>query len=245
MERNGKNSLLQWILTTPRAPQALAVAPLFRNTSKDAWSIDLDERGTARITVTNWFFGTRTGPFRKQYAEMLPEDRRRHHLELVGALAKSAAPASELVTETAAYPGLRTFAVTAENYAVVEGNTLTLMIPEVAGALLPLRADTRENPLFLGSNGDTELVCRITLPPGYTRLPLLPDPKQWTLPCGFGALDYRVDVATRSDGRREVCITRHHTFGSGEASPELYPALLEYNRRFTHPSTRTLVAERP
>jgi transglutaminase-like putative cysteine protease len=232
-------------LTLSGKQQSLAVAPLFRNTSKDAWSIDLDERGTARITVTNWFFGTRTGPFRKQYAEMLPEDRRRHHLELVGALAKSALPASELVTDTAAYPGLRTFAVTAENYAVVEGNTLTLMIPEVAGALLPLRADTRENPLFLGSNGDAELVCRITLPPGYTRLPLLPDPKQWTLPCGFGTLDYRVEVATRSDGRREVRITRHHTFGSGEASPELYPALLEYNRRFTHPSTRTLVAERP
>jgi hypothetical protein len=231
-------------LTLSGKQQAIAVAPLFRNTSKNEWSIELDLHGKARVTVTNWFFGSSVGPFRKQYAEMLPEDRRRHHLELVGGIAKSALPASDLVTDTTAYPGFRTFSVTADDYAVIDGNTLTLLIPEISGALLPLRADKRENPLFLGANGVNDLVCRITLPPGYTRLPLLPDSKQWTLPCGFGTLDYRVNVSTRTDGRREVCITRHHTFGSGEAAPELYPSLLEYNRRFTHPSTRTLVAER-
>ena len=208
-------------------------------------SIDLDARGMARITVTNWFLGTAAGPFRKSYNEMLPEDRRRHHLELVGGVAKSAEAASDLVTETTAYPSYRTFAVTAANYAVAEGNTLTLLIPEVTGALFPLRADTRESPLFLGATDTSERVCRITLPPGYTRLPLLPEPKSWMLPCGFGSLEYTVTATTRPDARREVCITRTLKRASGEASPELYPALLEYNRRFTHPSMRTLVAERP
>ena len=225
--------------------QTLAVAPSFRNTAKNIWSIDLDSQGTARITVTNWIFGTGVGNFRKEYSEMLPEDRRRHHLELVGAISKSAQAASDLVTDTTAYPGLRAYAVTAANYAVIEGNTLTLLIPEVAGAIFPLRADTRENPLFIGVNDTSELVCRIALPPGYTRLPVLPESKHWVLPNGFGTLDYRVTATTRPDGRREVCITRTLARASGEATPELYPALLEYNRRFTHPSTRTLVAERP
>ena len=225
--------------------QTLAVAQPFRNSSKNVWSIDLDAHGTARITVTNWFFGTSVGNFRKQYEEMLPEDRRRHHLELVGAVSKSAQTASDLVTDTAAYPGLRAYAVTAEKYAVIEGNTLTLLIPEVAGAIFPLRADTRENPLFLDVNDTSELVCRIALPPGYTRFPVLPDSKHWVLPNGFGTLDYRVRVTTRPDGRSEVCITRTLVRACGEAAPELYPALLEYNRRFMHPSTRTLVAERP
>ena len=223
----------------------LAVAQPFRDTSKNSLSIELDARGTARITVTNWYLGSAVGPFRKGYKEMLPEDRRRHHLELVGAVAKSAETASELLTETAAYPGYRTFAVTAANYAVADGNTLTLLIPEVAGALFPLQADTRENPLFLGVTDTSELECRITLPPGYTRLPLLPESRSWMLPCGFGTLNYRVTVTSRPDARREVCITRTLVRASGEAAPELYPALLEYNRRFTHPSTRTLVAEKP
>jgi transglutaminase-like putative cysteine protease len=223
----------------------LAVAQPFRDAGKNEMSIDLDARGTARVTVTNWFLGSAAGPFRKSYNEMLPEDRRRHHLELVGGVAKSAEAASDLVTETTAYPSYRTFAVTAANYAVAEGNTLTLLIPEVTGALFPLRADTRENPLFLGVTDTSERVCRITLPPGYTRLPLLPEPKSWMLPCGFGSLEYTVTATTRPDARREVCITRTLKRASGEASPELYPALLEYNRRFTHPSMRTLVAERP
>ncbi len=223
----------------------VAVALPFRDTVKNSMSIELDASGTARITVTNWFYGTAVGPFRKQYKEMLPEDRRRHHLELVGAVAKSAEAASELVAETEAYPGYRTYTVTAANYAVAAGNALTLLIPDVAGAIFPLRDDTRENPLFLGVTDTSELACRITLPAGYTRLPLVPASRSWVLPNGFGKLDYRVAVTARPDGRREVCITRAFTRASGEASPELYPALLEYNRRFTHPSTRTLVAERP
>ena len=132
-------------LTLSGKMKTLSVAPPFRNTAKNVWAIDLDAQGTARITVTNWFFGTSVGSFRKQYAEMLPEDRRRHHLELVGAIAKSAQPVSDLVTDTASYPGLRTYAATAKNYAIADGDTLTLLIPEVAGAIFPLRADTREN----------------------------------------------------------------------------------------------------
>jgi hypothetical protein len=224
--------------------QTLAVPPVFGNASKNAWTIDLDAQGAAHITVSNWFFGTRVGSFRKEYAEMLPEDRRRHHLELVGAVSKSARPASELKTDLSAYPGLRTYSVVADRYAVVDGRTLTLLIPEVSGPVFPVRADTRENPLFLPANEASELTCRIVLPPGYTQIPLLPQARHWALPNGSGRLDYRVDVAVRPDGRREVCITRTIERASAEAAPELYPALLEYNRRFTHPATRTLVAEK-
>lgn len=222
----------------------LSVAEPLRNSGRSAWSIDLDGQGTAKISVTNWFCGTQAGPFRKQYSEMLPEDRRRHHLELVGDISKAAEAASELVTDTAAYPCVRAFSVTAARYAVVENGVLTLMIPELAGAVFPLRADARETPLFLGQNDRSEWTCLITLPPGYTRLPVLPAPKRWTLPNGLGTLAIDVQTTTRVDGRVEVRVERRVERCSGEASPELYPALLEYNRRLTHPSARTLVAER-
>jgi len=224
--------------------EILKVSTPLKNREKNAWTIDLDESGTAAITITNWYFGTRVGAFRKQYREMLPEDFRRHHLELIGSVSKSAEAASALVTETTAYPGFRTFGVKAENYAVVQNGTLTLLIPEVAGAIFPLRADTRVNPLFLDFADTSELTCRIILPVGYTRLQLVPESRHWMLPCGFGTLDYDVQTLTRDDMRVEVQLTRRLARCSGEASPELYPALLEYNRRFTHPSVRTLVVER-
>jgi len=231
-------------LTLEGKLKILTVEQPYKNAEKSAWTVDLNEFGTARITVSNWFFGTQAGPVRKQYQEMLPEDLRRHHLELVGAIAKSAEPVSQLVTETAAYPCIRTFTVVAKDYAVVENGTLTLLIPEVAGAIFPLRADRRENPLFLGMNGLSDFSCRITLPQGYSRLQLVPESRHWMLPNGFGAFDYTVNTFTRDDGRLEVFIVRHTERHSGEASPELYPALLECNRRLTHPSIRTLVVER-
>ena len=220
------------------------IAEPLQNRSRNECSIELDETGMARLTFTNWFFGTAAGPFRKQYKEMLPEDLRRHHLELVGAVARSAEAASELTVETAAYPAYRTFSVTARDYAVVENGTLTLMIPDVAGAVFPLRGDTRVNPLFMGATDESELSCRVTLPPGFTRMQLIPESKRWTLPGGFGTLDYSVEQSVRDDGRVEVRITRHVKRHSGEVPPELYPALLEYNRRLTHPSVRTLVVEK-
>ena len=232
-------------LTLAGEQTTLAVPPPYKNRSKDEWLISLDASGSARITVSNWFFGTQAGPFRRQYAEMLPEDRRRHHLELIGAVAKSASLASRLQTDTVSYPGVRTYALVAENYASVNNGTLTLLIPEISGAPFPLRSDTRENPLFMSLNDVSELTCRIILPPGYTRLPILPKSKRWTLPNGFGTLDFDVSTATGADGRTEVRVVRRLVRNSGEAAPELYPALLEYNRLLSHPSVRTLVAEKP
>ena len=135
------------------------------------------------------------------------------------------------------------FSATARDYATVEKGVLTLLIPEVAGALFPLRADTREQPLFIGLNDASELLCRIVLPEGFTRLPVAPAPMRWALPNGLGTLDYAVQTGTREDGRLEVTITRTIRRCSGGVEPHLYPALLECNRRMTHPSVRTMVAE--
>ncbi|HON46396.1 MAG: DUF3857 domain-containing protein [Kiritimatiellae bacterium] len=230
-------------LTLKGRMQTIDLEPDLKNRRRDAWTIELDAQGCARITVTNWFYGTQVGPFRKRYREMLPEDFRRHHLERVGALAKSAEPASDLIVETAAYPGYLTFTATARDYAAVEKGVLTLLIPEVAGVLFPLRADTRDQPLFIGMNGTTELFCRIVLPEGFTQLPVVPASMHWALPNGLGTLDYAVQTGIRDDGRLEVTIMRTVQRNSGGADPHLYPALLECNRRMTHPSVRTLVAE--
>ncbi|MDD4102015.1 MAG: DUF3857 domain-containing protein [Kiritimatiellae bacterium] len=222
----------------------VSVADEMRNSNRSEWIVCLDESGDARITVTNWFAGTRAGPFRKQYQEMLPEDRRRHYLDLINGISKSAQAVSDLVTETESYPPYRSYTVAARRYAAVDTGVLTLTIPEVAGALFPLRSDKREHPLFLSGTTPDTLECRILLPPGYTRLALVPESRNWELPNGLGSLSYDVRSEINDDGRAVVHISRRIERDSGEVPPELYPALLEYNRLSTHPSVRTLVAEK-
>lgn len=232
-------------LTLSGKTTTLAVADRFRNRARDSMTIDLDAHGAAVITVTNWFFGTMAGRCRQGYDEVLPEDRRRHHLELVGGISKSAEPASDLITETKAYPCYQTFKVIAADYAAIDGSAFTVPLPSIAGALFPVTSEVRESPFFFAGANPSEYICRIILPLGYTDIPLLPESKCWALPYGLGTLDYTVTVNTHADTRREVCITSTAKRFSGEAPKEACPLLLEYNRRITHPSVRTIMAKRP
>ena len=223
----------------------LSVEEPFRNRGLSSLTIDLDAQGTATITSTNWYFGTAVGGFRKTYIEMLPEDLRRHHLELVGGVARAAVPASPLVTETKAYPGYRTYTVKVSDFAVIQGDTMTMMIPSAAATVFPFTAETRETPIFLSSRSTSAWSCEIVLPAGFTVPQLVPESKHWTLPNGTGTLDWEVSQRTREDGRICVSLVRQISHACGEMPPELYPALMEYNRLLSHPSVRTLVFKRP
>lgn len=212
--------------------------------SEKSLSIKLSRNGTAEIISTNYFYGTSFGPFRKRYTEMLPENRRRHYMELVNQVAQSAKATTPLVTEHNAFPGYLTYSVKAPDYAVIENETLTLSIPSISGNIFPVSADTRTNPIFLEANSISEFVCTITLPKGYNKVAIIPKSKEWELPCNTGTINFDVSRTTNSEGCTVVTINRSIKLRSGEIPPELYPAILEYNRIFSHPSMRTLVVEK-
>jgi hypothetical protein len=224
--------------------EKILVPERFQALPRDLMVIDLDEQGTAQIATTNWMTGAAVGIFRKGYTEMLPEDRRRHYLEMVSGASMSAVATSDLYTDTHAYPGVLAYSVKAPNYAVMDDKALTLLIPRITGGLFGLRGDTRENPMFLGGNSTSTHESIIILPRGYTTVPILPASRHWDLPCGLGAFNLDVTTATRPDGRLMVRIVEKQIRRSGEVPAQLYPALLEYNRLLAHPSARTLVAEK-
>ena len=223
--------------------ETLEVPETFRAFPRALTIIDLDEKGTAHIAITNWMTGATVGPFRRRYKEILPEDRRRHYLEMISHVSQSAVATSDLYTDTLSYPGVLAYSVKAENYAVMDGTTLTVMIPGLKGALFGLRGDIRENPLFFAGNSRTLSETIILLPTGYTTLPILPKSLTWELPCGLGTFQREVTTTLRSDGRLMLSIAERERRMSGEVQPQLYPALLEYNRLLAHPSSHTLVAE--
>jgi len=215
-----------------------------RDQKKVSMQIELNPDGSAVITSTAWYYGTGYSSFRKKYSEMLPEDRRRHYLEMINGVAESATALTDLVTNYDTFPAYRTYSVRVPNYAVIENNTLTLSIPLISGTIFPVRSDTRKNPLFMNTISSSELSCSVVLPLGYNKLALLPQSKSWKLPAETGSFDFEVQTRVQADKRTEITITRVVKHSSGELAPEIYPAILEYNRLAGHPSMRTLVVEK-
>lgn len=221
----------------------VTVAAQYRNHNLADWTVELDRTGRATITVTNWFYGTACGSFRKQYDEMPPEDRRRHHLELVSGISRAAEAMGDLITDTYNYPGYRAFTVQAERYAIADGRLLTVLLPDTPGQILKLNADQRVNPLFSDDFTDLDWTCRLILPAMFSHLPVMPPAGVWDLPNGLGRVEASTTTATRTDGRTEITFRRTIRMESAILAPELYPALIEFNRKLQHPNMRTVVAE--
>lgn len=229
-------------LTLAGARTQIQVAPAFQPLAESDWSIALSETGTADITVVDRFSGAACGDFRKMFREMPPEPRNRYFQELVGAISQSAEPVGKLQTDLVNYPGVQRYQVRAEGYAVRDADTLTLLVPGAREPLFALRSDQRVNPLWItGDNQASTWVARIVLPASTQSVPVVPPELDWVLPAGLGRLTCTTRQRRLPDGRLEIELRRNVLLGSAVVAPELYPALLEMNRRLTHPEMRTIV----
>jgi len=232
------------------------IDPALRDRSRADWHLTLDADGTALITVTNWYFGTACGSFRRDYAEMPPEARRRHHLELVGAISRAAEAVGALVTDLDAYPGYRAFTVRAARYAVRDGAALTLLLPDAPVAAVPLRADRRFSPMLLDRHDEQLWTCTVTLPTGVatggatggatdgaTDVPVQPPDVTLTLPGDAGSVTGISRRETAADGTSRLRYERRIQTVPALLPAELYPSLLEINRILLNPAMRTVVIE--
>jgi transglutaminase-like putative cysteine protease len=221
----------------------VAVAQTYRNRTCEDWSIALAADGQATLIVTNWYFGSACGAFRKEYTEMPPEERSRHFQGLVAAVSQAAVATGALCTATDVYPGYRSFTVQAERYAVRAGATITLQLPSADLPVPTFRADQRTNPLLFATPQEYAWSCRIILPQGVRRIPVLPTSAVYTLPEGLGLVTTDVQQCRQPDGRLAVAIRHTATITPAILPPHAYPALLEINRLLQHPNQRTLLAE--
>lgn len=224
------------------ASVTIEVADRYRPLAESEWQLDIATNGRADIAVVNRFSGPACGAFRKQFREMPPEQRNRHFQELVGAISQSAEPIGGLETDLDGYPGVQRYRVRAERYAVREGDTLTLLLPGAGEPLVPLRDDRREHPLWIQGNHETSAwTARVILPAAAREVVIAPPDRDWSLPAGLGRLTCATRQRRLADGRLEVELRRDIVRESAVIPPEQYPALLEINRRLTHPEMRTLV----
>lgn len=184
-----------------------------RNGKRENWmSIDMNETGAARITVSNSTWGVSVAALRKRYAEMLPEMLSRHHTELVGEIAESAEAVSGIEADIEGYPFVLKYSVYAPGYAAKNGDTLTLTVPGLGGTFLPDSDPDRQSPFNIPRRlQPTVYVREVSFPEGYTEIEHMPEPWEIVLPeeCG-GRIRFSF-CKTLEEGRLKIVFREEHS----------------------------------
>jgi len=218
----------------------VTVAPGKDDRSHGIVEISIAANGEAGITQSSIKQGTAFESFHRLYAEITPEKRRRHYLEMVSGISQSAKAASELATHYGTYPGQLEFSVSAERYAVQDGDYLYFTVPGGLGGLLQYRSNERDLPLAWNSHIDTVIEHNIVLPDGYEPA-ILPETFSWQAPEGAGLVEVAVEYSPRANAIRMVQMA--------DLKPALIPAsefpnIIEASRKLTHPDMRTILLKK-
>ena len=210
-------------------------------------SIDLNDTGAARITVSNSTWGVSVAGLRKLYSEMLPERRARHYAELIGNIAESAEAISGLETDVEGYPFVIKYSAYVPNYAAKNGDSLTLVVPGLGGSFMPDASEAeRETPFGVGGRLRPVVTVReIVLPEGYTEVEHLPKGWDLRLP-GEGESRCRSDVVSFVEDcrlhirvREELLPATANMFGK-----DWLGYFRDWNRRTDSRLMRTIIVRR-
>ena len=219
----------------------------FRARKSETYEIGVRENGAIDVDYTAQTWGSAVGAFRKNYAEMLPEDRSRHFQELLGDISQAATATQDLVTDTDSYPAKLTFSAFVPDYAVVADGSITLNIPMLAANLFPLTGSVRKTPIGIGSKDPGELRIRIVFPEGYTAVEHLPDNYRFDNPevPGIEWYDFSVMSETDDKGRLVVTLWRE-TKDCFESSVgrDYFALLKDWSRIGASRANRTIVVRR-
>ncbi|MDA1044666.1 MAG: hypothetical protein O3C57_05520, partial [Verrucomicrobia bacterium] len=178
----------------------------------------------------------------KRYSEMTPEERRRHYQEMVAAVSQSAEAVGELKTNFDRYPGRIRFTVDIADWAIRDGDYLYFSIPSSIASAFYLRADRRENPLFLETHRHIVEDISIECPPGFMPV-IVPDGISID---GVGGtqLDYDVDVNEAKGGGVDIYARAEWVQRPVVVPMESYEELLKLNAKLTHRKASTVVLKR-
>ncbi|MFC1672251.1 DUF3857 domain-containing protein, partial [Planctomycetota bacterium] len=215
-----------------------------KDRNETEYTLTMKANGDGNITKTRRIYGTSFQSFHRRYAEMPPEERRRHFQEMVVGISQAATAEGELVTRYDTYPAIEEFSVNIDRYAVLDGDYCYFTLPDSFAGLLSLRSDTRANPLYWGSPSDTTLKLTINLPRGYT-LCLPPPSEEVTLvhrefPTEAGA----VKVWAGMEKPDVLQVTYRSLTSPALIPPEEYGKLLDIQKKLSHPRMKTVILKR-
>ena len=210
-------------------------------------TITVRANGAADVDVVETTYGPGVGAFRKEYAEMLAEERSRHFQALLGNLAQAASATQDLVTDVEGYPARLSYSAYIPDFATVADGAITLTVPAFYKPILPLTGSVRTTPLMVGATEKSVTKITVVFPEGYTCAEHLPDAYELVNPLKAGErwLDFAVTSRT-VDGRLTVTLTRTSDKHPDALLARGYFALLkDWTREAMSRSNRTITVRRP
>jgi hypothetical protein len=190
------------------------------------------------------FFGTNYAVFRKQFSEMPPEERKRHHEQLVSSISHAAKSAGEYVTRYDLYPGVEELSIRADSYAVRQNEYLYLKIPGLVNILEGVTSDDRKSPLYQYSPRKAQITVDVTLPEGIEAYEVLPpDGLQLGIGKEGGGISLETSMRDGGPGSRTKVVRVRQTVDIKPVTvpADDYPELLDIQRILSHPKTNLLL----
>lgn len=172
------------------------------------YEMEAQEDGTVVMDVVTEYYGSAVEGFRRQYEEMMPEDRRRHVLEVVSAYSRSAVLEGEYTTDIQAYPGKRSFRIRMPGWALDEGGFLNLRLPGAASTSVAPRYGTRRLPFFRSGANQFDETWAVRFPANVKSTELLPSKNDFRLGDGNTVLNTSCEVSKTDAGRLDVNVHR-------------------------------------
>ncbi len=213
----------------------------YANNSKTEITIQLQDDGSALYTETSLYCATPYARTKKYYAEITPEDRRRHIQEMVADVSQSATLEGDFVTDFDSYPGKRTFSCRIKDFAIIDKDYYYFNIP--CGSFtstLGTTTDERKNPLYWGGYSESHYQVKLILPPSFPNAIITPQDVNWTQPSGKGELVSRKFV----NPDRSITFIYHVNLMPDVIPPEKYNELKELNKTLIHSAMSTVLLKK-
>ncbi len=218
----------------------IKVAPQKDNRSYEVVEISIAKNGEAGITRSTTIQGIGYEAFHQGYAEITPEKRRRHYLEMVTGVSQSARAASDLITTYETYPGKLEYSIVADRYAVEDGDYLYFVVPDGLGGMVKYRSNDRTLPLEWSRYVDIIKEINIVLPDGYEPA-ILPETYSWQAPNGAGVVKVIVEYSERANAVHMVLLA---DLNPALIQAEDFPSIIEASRKLAHPDMRTILLKK-
>lgn len=204
------------------------------------------ENGAADFDVINRVYGAGMGDLRKTFAEMTPELRHRFLQQMVGALAQSATATSELAVDTVADPFALSFSAYAAAYAVVQGDRLTVELPDFSETLFQTGLPPRRTPLAVTGCDQEEVTYTVTFPSGYTLEERVPEDLVLTDPVSGKDVWLEQKTQQRIEGDRLHVTVRRRTRRPRAVwlTADYEPFLRAWNQKASSRAARLLIVRK-
>jgi hypothetical protein len=167
------------------------------------------EDGAVDLDVKKETWGSGVEAFRKTYSEILPEDRSRLYQSILGDLSQAATATGELETDVEGYPATCAFKCYIPDFATVEGDAITLRLPNLLSKLPTFTGRDRRTPFVVGAADREFEDVTVRFPEGYVVAEHLPEPFSFADPSDPSSTWLVSRVKARVvDGALEVKVRR-------------------------------------